>query len=117
MLTPQALEALITGYTSAWGENDPLKRRALLEEVWEADGVYTDPQTHAPGRDALDAHLAGFQASIPGATFTLNGAVDHHHNAVRFFWTLHMPGGQEIPGMDYGEISPDGKLSKIVGFF
>jgi hypothetical protein len=116
-MTKEALETLITGYTSAWSEPDPQRRRAFLETVWEADGVYTDPQAYAPGRDALDAVIAGFLASTPGATFTLNGAVDHHHSHIRFYWTLRLANGHEVPGMDYGEISPDGKLSKIVGFF
>lgn len=116
-MTPQALDSLLGGYLAAWGEPDPQRRRAHLEMVWEADGVYTDPQAHAPGIDALDAHIAGFQASVPGASFTLNGVVDHHHSYIRFFWTLRLASGHEIPGMDYGELSAGGKLRKIVGFF
>jgi hypothetical protein len=116
-MTQEALEKLIGAYIGAWSEPDAARRRALLEQAWEVDGVYTDPQTHAVGRDALDAHIGGFQASAPGATFALNGAVDHHHDHVHFSWTLTLPGGQEVPGMDYGELSPSGKLSKIVGFF
>jgi hypothetical protein len=116
-MTPDALEALISTYSAAWSETDPKKRRALLETVWEADGVYTDPQALAPGREALDEVIARFQAGNPGATFTLRGGIDHHHKYVRFYWMLRFTTGQEMPGMDYGEISPDGKLSKIVGFF
>lgn len=116
-MTKEALDTLMGAYLGAWSEPDAAKRRALLEQSWEADGVYTDPQSHAPGLDALDAVIAGFQASAPTARFTLKGGVDHHHDHVRFFWTLHLPGGQEVPGMDYGEISAGGKLRRIVGFF
>ena len=113
----EALGKLIDGYLAAWSEPDGARRRALLEAVWEAEGVYSDPQTFAPGLDALDAAIAGFQASAPGAAFSLQGGIDHHHEVVRFYWTLRLGGGQEIPGMDYGELSPAGKLAKIVGFF
>ena len=115
-MTPEALQQLIDGYLAAWNETDPQARRALLNQVWDANGVYTDPNVHAPGIDALDAFIGGFQASTPGAAFSLSAPVDHHHEHVRFYWVLSV-GGQQIPGMDYGELSPDGKLIRIVGFF
>lgn len=111
------IETLISQYILAWSETDADTRRKLLETVWAEDGVYTDPMSHAPGRAALDQVIAQFLASNPGAQFTQKGKFDHHHESVRFFWTLHLGSGAEIPGMDYGEITPDGKLAKIVGFF
>lgn len=115
-MAAQEIEQLIDGYLAAWSEPDPQARRAHLERVWDADGVYTDPNAHAAGIDALDAHIGGFHQAAPGATFTLSAPIDHHHEHVRFYWVLRV-GGQEIPGMDYGEISADGKLTRIVGFF
>ena len=117
-MTPEALEQLISTFSAAWSEPDPQARRALLEKCWAAGGVYADP-TSADGLniDALDAHIGGFLAGNPGATITPQGTADHHHNHIRFDWTLHFANGQEAPGMDYGELSPDGKLLKIVAFF
>lgn len=111
-----SVDSLIEGYLAAWSEADAARRRELLEAVWETDGVYSDPQSFAPGLDALHATIGGFLASSPGAAFSLNGSIDQHHDSLRFYWTLRM-GGQEIAGMDYGEVSPVGKLRKIVGFF
>jgi len=111
------VETLIGQYILAWSEPDPEARRKLLETVWTQAGVYTDPVSHAPGREALDQAIAQFLAGNPGAKFTLTGKIDHHHEAVRFYWTLHLANGVEIAGMDYGEVTLDGKLAKIVGFF
>lgn len=117
MLTTAEVESLVANYTAAWGEPDPSARLRLLEAAWADEGVYTDPQSHAASREALAALIGGFLAQNPGASFQLNGKIDHHHNHLRFFWILHMAGGRQLPGMDYGEIAPDGRLKRIVGFF
>lgn len=111
------IEALIVRYTLAWSEADAEKRMQHLAAVWEDDGVYSDPLSEAPGREALHQLIGGFLAQNPGAFFELAGPVEHHHQHLRFFWKMLLANGSELRGMDYGEISPNGKLSKIVGFF
>ncbi len=111
------VESLIANYIAAWSEPDRATRLRLLQAAWAEDGVYTDPQSYAVGREGLADLIDGFFAQNPGAAFHLNGKIDHHHNHLRFFWTLQLPDGSQIPGMDYGEIAPDGKLRRIVGFF
>ncbi len=111
------VQPLIQKYIAAWNEPDADARRALLDAVWSAGATYTDPVSHAENQAELDAIIAGFQADNPGATFSLHDPVDCHHNHVRFYWTLNLAGGAALPGMDYAEITPDGKLAKIVGFF
>ena len=112
-----SLENLILGYTAAWSEPDASKRKALLAQVWEETGQYTDPLMHAADRTSLDAGIGRFLQENPGSSFTVKGKIDHHHYHIRFSWILHFADGREVQGMDYGEISPEGKLSKIVGFF
>lgn len=46
MTTQEIAEA----YGAACNEPDEAKRRALLENSWADDGVYTDPQSHVEGR-------------------------------------------------------------------
>lgn len=112
-----SIERLVKRYLAAWSEPDRLARMALLAQVWRVDGIYTDPRSEAYGRSDLDELIAGFLGANPGASFNLNGPIDHHHDHIRFFWSLNLADGSEISGMDYGEISPDGRLVKIVGFF
>jgi hypothetical protein len=111
------VEAMIQKYIAAWNEPDDDARKALLDAVWSHGAAYTDPQSHADNQAELDAIIAGFQAGNPGAKFTLKDPLDHHHHHVRFYWTLQLANGTIMQGMDYGEITPDGKLAKIVGFF
>jgi hypothetical protein len=110
-------ELVVAGYLAAWNERDPAARDALLASLWADDGAYTDRTAHVAGRAALSAHIGGFLAGNPGARFTLDRPLDHHHGHVRFFWTLHFANGAAVPGMDYGALSPEGKLVRIVGFF
>lgn len=111
------LDTTLQKYVAAWSEPDAAARQVLLEAIWSADGTYTDPMSHAANRAELDTIIAGFLSANPGATFTLNGKIDAHHSHVRFYWTLTFANGTQLPGMDYGEVALDGKLTKIVGFF
>jgi hypothetical protein len=111
------LDSLMRQYVAAWSEPDPAERRRLLEAVWDEHGRYTDPISDAAGRAELDALIGAFLNRNPGARFSLNDTPDHHHGYVRFFWTLRFANGRELPGMDYGEVSSEGKLTRIVGFF
>jgi len=111
------VKPLIQKYVAAWNERDADARRALLDAVWSTGATYTDPVFHAENQAELDAVIGRFLADNPGASFTLHDPVDCHHHHVRFYWTLNLASGATLPGMDYGEITADGKLAKIVGFF
>ena len=44
--------------------------------------------------------------------------IDVHHNVVRFLWRLVRADGTcGDTSIDFGEVGPDGRLVKIVGFF
>jgi hypothetical protein len=59
MLSTADVESLIASYTTAWGEPDPASRLRLLEAAWADEGIYTDPQSHAVGREALATLIGG----------------------------------------------------------
>jgi hypothetical protein len=105
-------------YMAAWNETDEAKRKAMLERCWAEDGAYTDPVADIAGREALSATIAGFQAQMPGASIITTSAIDQHHDRVRFGWKLLSPDGEtRIEGIDVGQLSADGKLQSIVGFW
>lgn len=116
-MTDEEIEILVARYMAAWNETEADARRRHLEAAWEESGSYSDPLSQAASRAELEAQIAGFQNENPEATFSIQGNIDHHHGALRFFWTLHYPNGIQQPGMDYGEVSPQGRLAKITGFF
>jgi hypothetical protein len=112
-----ALEELITVYCKAWSEPERALREQLLNRVWADDGTYTDPTAHVVGRKELVEHIGKFFEQFPGARIVPSSVVDAHHEKLRFNWRLVLPDGKVLlEGIDFGELSADGKLRRIVGF-
>lgn len=108
--------ALIDNYIAAWNENDPDRRRALIEQTWTEDARYLDPLMSGDGRDGIDAMIAGVQRQFPGFRFRRTGEIDAHHDAVRFGWELGPEGGPALAGgVDVGVVAGD-RLRAITGF-
>jgi hypothetical protein len=113
-----AITEVVTHYMAAWNEREAAARNTLLEACWSNGGIYVDPNVSRTGRVALGVHIAMVQASRPGARLEFMSGIDVHHNLVRFLWRLVRADG--ICGdtsIDFGEVGPDGRLVKIVGFF
>ena len=51
-----SISTLLTrNLSDVFGENDPARRRAALDELWTEDGVFYDPKTGVHrGRDEID---------------------------------------------------------------
>ena len=102
---------------AAWCEPDRALRQQILEGIWAEDGTYTDPTAHVAGRRGLVDHIGGFFEQFPGARVVLSSVVDSHHEQLRFNWCVVLPDGKVLlEGIDFGELSADGKLRRIVGF-
>lgn len=113
-----ATEALIDRYIAIWNERDAANRRALITQTWTEDADYLDPLLEGHGRDGIDAMTSGFQSAYPGYTFRRAGAIDQHHDRIRFGWELVTPEGQTFAvGSDYGVVTEDNLLASITGFF
>ncbi|MEY2515011.1 MAG: hypothetical protein QOJ89_2369 [bacterium] len=105
-------------YGAAWQEPGEDARRALLERAWAEDGVYVDPTVVVRGREALVAHLGGFQERMRDHSLVLTTGVDERLGWLRFGWNLLAPDGELVlEGQDFGELDGDGRLRLIVGFF
>jgi SnoaL-like domain len=104
---------LVASYLETWNETDPAARRKAIDELWAADGVYTDPMAVAAGRDQIDATIAAVQSQFPGLAFTLAGPVDAHHDIARFSWNL---GDELVVGFDVLVLDADGRIANVYGF-
>ena len=46
-----------------FGENDPARRRAAIDEIWTEDGVFYDPTGVHRGRDEIDRVAGAIRAT------------------------------------------------------
>jgi hypothetical protein len=112
------LDQLIDTYCAAWSDPDPTRRRELLGGVWADGATYTDPTVHTAGLDDLLAHIDTVVARRPGARVVRTSRVDAHHDLARFAWRVVQADGTALPeGLDLAELSADGRIRRIIGFF
>ncbi|MFI6865470.1 nuclear transport factor 2 family protein [Nocardia sp. NPDC050406] len=109
-------ENIAQRYIDSWNEQDAGKRKAVIDELYTADVVFTDPLVHVEGTEAIDAMVAGAQQQFAGLEFSL-GPVDGHHDIARFTWYLGAPGAEEpmVVGFDVLALA-DGRIARVLGF-
>lgn len=108
---------VIETYVASWNETDPARRGAAVARAWADTGSYRDPMMASDGHAGIDAMLAGVQAKFPGFVLKRTSKVDSHNGAVRFAWSLGPASGPSVvEGVDFGTLTPDGRLATIVGF-
>ena len=57
---------LIRNLQDVFGENDPARRRAAIDDIWTEDGVFYDPKTGVyRGRDEIDRVAGAIRATHP----------------------------------------------------
>jgi SnoaL-like domain len=109
---------LIDAYCAAWNEPDPSARCAQLAGVLTESARYTDPRADTVGAAALSEHIENIRAARPGAVVLRTTAVDEHHSYVRFgFRVVGADGSELLHGLDVAEITPDGRIDRVIGFF
>lgn len=108
----------IDAYFAMWNEDDPAARAALIERAWTADGTYRDPLLAADGHAALSEMVDTVHQHYPGQRFARLTAIDEHNGFARFGWHLAGADGTvTVAGIDVAELTEDGKLRRITGFF
>ncbi len=112
-----ATRQLVERYLQGWNETDPLRRRALIEDIYAEYAAYVDPMVEARGKEAIDATIAAVQGVFPGHVFTLAGEVDAHHDIARFQWHLAKPGEDEPLVIGFDVVVLDaGRIGQVHGF-
>lgn len=110
-------DAIAHAYIDLWNETDASARQERIEQLFAADGRYTDPLADVTGHSQIDAMISAVQQQFPGMTFTLAGPVDAHHSQARFGWKLGPAGTDSlIDGFDVLERNDDGRLTLVLGF-
>ena len=88
-----------------FGENDPARRRAAIDEIYAEDGVFYDPASGAHrGRDEIDRVAAAIRATYPDFRYQAIAEPEELGNggaALRRY--RGCPGGAfaDAPGLDF----------------
>jgi hypothetical protein len=100
-----------------FGENDPVRRRAAIDELFTEDCVFYEPRGVYRGRDEID-HVAGaIKATHPDFRYQPIGEPEELGTGGRIRWVSGPPG--EAPayaGTDF-IIARDGRIASVYLFF
>ena len=101
-----------------FGENDPARRRATIDEIFTEDAVFYDPTSGAHrGRAAIDRVAGAIKATHPDFRYQPIAGPEELHNGGRIQWVSGRPG--EAPayaGTDF-VIARGGRIAAVYLFF
>jgi len=110
-------ELLKRNLQEVFGEADPARRRAAIEELYTDDCVVHLPPGVFVGHDALDKLAGEVRATHPHFVYTLHGQPQALHNAGRLAWGSGPRGEKpDYTGVDV-IIVRDDKIAVLYGFF
>ena len=109
---------VVANYFEMWNENNPQRRRAVIEKVWSRDASSVDPLNAVSGWDGIDDMVAGLQSTYPGHRFRQSSEIDEHHDRIRFAWEFtDADGAVQLAGLDVVRLDDDGRFADLTGFF
>ena len=116
---PYSISNLLTrNLLDVFGEGDPQRRRAAIDEIWNEDGVFYDPGKKIyRGRDEIDRIAGVLRATHPAFTYQPIAEPEELSDAGRLRWVAGRPGDPpEYAGTDF-VIARDGRIAAIYMFF
>jgi hypothetical protein len=100
-----------------FGENDPARRRAAIDEIFAEDCVFYEPGGAYRGRDEIDRVAGAIKATHPDFRYQPIVGPEESGNGGRIQWVSGRPG--EAPtyaGTDF-IIVRDGRIAAVYLFF
>jgi SnoaL-like domain len=109
---------LMRNLNDVFGEMDPVRRRAAIDEIFHEDAVFYDPNGGIyRGRDEIDRIAGVIKASHPGFQYQPLSPPEETGNGGRVRWVEGSPGKPPaVAGTDF-IIARDGKISAVYLFF
>jgi len=103
-------------YLVSWSAISAEERRRVIEESVSPEIAYFDAMARLSGRDALGAHLAGFQQRRPHYSFALAHYLQHGDAALANWLMKDDSGKVVVRGYDSMSLDEAGRIASIVGF-
>ena len=108
---------LIRNLEDVFGENDPVRRRAAVDEIFTEDCVFHEPRGTYRGRDEIHRIAGTLRPSHPDFRYQPTAEPEEVGNGGRVQWVEGRPG--EAPahaGTDF-IITRDGRIAAVYLFF
>ena len=105
---PYSISTLLTrNLHDVFGENDPSRRRAAIDEIFTEDCVFYDPTRGAyRGRDEIDRVAGAIKATHPDFQYQPIAAPEESGNGGRIQW---------VPGRRASRLLTPGPISSLFG--
>ena len=109
---------MLRNLKEVFGENDPARRRAAVDEIFHEDAVFYDPNGGAyRGRDAIDSIAGVIKATHPDFGYTPIAPPEELGDGGRVRWVSGSPGKPPAyAGTDF-VIVRDGRIAALYLFF
>jgi uncharacterized protein YndB with AHSA1/START domain len=108
----------VDAWLAAWAEADEPARRRALEGVAERDVRVQDRFTSLVGLDDLVPHIGAAQQHMPGIRLERRGDVRVCQGTAVADWVALAGDGRQVgAGMNVCELSADGRLASVTGFW
>ena len=101
-----------------FGENDPERRRAAIDEIYTEDVVFYDPSKGVyRGRDEIDRIAGAIKATHPDFSYHLIAEPEEVGDGGRVPWVSGRPGDAPAYAGTHFIIARDGRIAAIYLFF
>ena len=108
---------LIRNLEDVFGENDPVRRRAAIDEIFTEDCVFYEPRGTYRGRDEIHGIAGAIKATHPDFRYQPIVPPEELGNGGRVQWVSGGPGvAPEYAGTDF-IIARDGRIAAVYLFF
>jgi len=108
---------LIRNLEDVFGENDPVRRRAAVDEIFTEDCVFYEPRGTYRGRDEIHRVAGAIKATHPDFRYQPIVPPEELGNGGRVQWVSGRPGeAPEYAGTDF-IIANDGRIAAVYLFF
>jgi len=107
---------LLRNLHDVFGEIDPVRRRAAIDEIFHEDAIVHDPKGIYRGRDEIDRIAGAIKATHPDFQYQPLSPPEVNGDAGRVRWVSGSPGKQPAyAGTDF-LIARDGKIAAVYLF-
>jgi hypothetical protein len=116
-MSQTASTLLLRNLQEVFGEADPVRRRAAIDEIFHEDGAFYEPKGAYRGRDEIDRIAGVIKATHPDFEYRPLSPPEEIGDGGRVRWVSGSPGkAPAYAGTDF-IIVRDGKIAALYLFF